>query len=304
MIQFDGLTYFLSNFSPVISIIISTCALMISILSYTNNKKETNVLMEKERNRLYYREAVEALIVENETLKSFSNTFYFTNIDSITIFVIQQLCSKDEISLSINYEKLIINDNVIIPSSFNDSKEFVAKVRDLLISFWREGEKKRSLEKKSSILYFLSSLRKTDSGLFLYYQGPDVESSISFTMKSDSLYTDYLKFDDLFFNFAKLENDISNLTRVQYLIEPYDPDFYALLEENYECIFKILYEAFRKQGHEIKLTKNMAPQEIKDALYRTVNYEQIIEKITFISSDLRERGNKLKKEITVQNLNK
>jgi hypothetical protein len=208
--------------------------------------------------------------------------------------------------LSIKYEKLIINDNVISLNSFNDSKQFVVKVREIMNSFWREGKEEWLLAKRSTkrslIPYLLHPTKNVYSPSSYAYHGTNAVSSISFTMKSDISRTDSLKFDTLFFKLAKLENDIANLTRVQYFIEPYDPDFYKLLEETYENIFKLLYRAFRNQGHEIEFTKNMTPQDIRDAIYGTVNYEQIIGKMIFMSLDMRERANKIKKEITVQYL--
>jgi hypothetical protein len=61
---FDGLTQLLSNSSPAISIIISICALIISILSYFINKKEMDVLMTREDLKMKAREAVETLLLQ------------------------------------------------------------------------------------------------------------------------------------------------------------------------------------------------------------------------------------------------
>lgn len=94
-----------------------------------------------------------------------------------------------------------------------------------------------------------------------------------------------------------------NLHRVQYYIDLYDSDFFYLLKDNYESIFELFYEATRKQNHDIELTKFMTQQEINNELYRTVNYDKIIEKTKFMTSDLRERANKLKKEIALHYLN-
>jgi len=46
----------------------------------------------------------------------------------------------------------------------------------------------------------------------------------------------------------------------------------------------------------------MTPQEIKEITYNTVNYNQIIEKTTFMSENLGKRVNELKKELAVQYL--
>jgi hypothetical protein len=264
-----------------LSIIISACALAISILSYANNKKQLDVIMHKENLKEVVQEAIEALRGANNTLKDLSHPFHFTNIDQITTCMAQELHEKDKIRLSIRYESLKINDNVIFINSLKDSREFASKVRGILFSIWRaEG--------------------KIDK--FLQYRGPSIESSVDFNIQPDVICAKSLDFGDMFTNFIKLENDIINLTRVQFFIEPYDSELFNLLNEDYECILSLLYEAFSKQVHDIELVKNMTPEDIKDALCGTVNHDQITEKTTLMSANLRKRVNELKRELAVQYL--
>ena len=291
----------LSDYGSIISIIISMLAFMISFLTYTNNKRELSILLKKERKKRIAHEAVEILILLNITLKDFSNPLIVTNIDLFTEGVIKKLFSKDEIRLSVKYDEFTINDKVIFPNSLNDSKEFIVKVRGILHSFWREGVNKVESETKG-ITLLSRRIKWKSSNLAPYgHRGPNIKASIGLITEPSILEINSLIMNEFFFNLARLETRIIDLTRVQYFIEPLDPDFYDRLIENYECILKILYGDFREQ-HNIELNKDMTPKDIKDALYSTINYDQIIERTTFMSLDLRERANTLKKEITVQYL--
>ena len=199
---------------PTIPIIISVCALMISILGYADNRKKMDILMRKENKKKVVEEAIEILRNINYTLKDLSHPFNFTNIDQMIVGIIQEVCGKDKIKLSIRYESLKLNDDVIFTNSLKDPTEFTNKIRNILFSFSREGKRNR----------------------YFQYIGSNIESSIDFTTQPNFICIKSLGLGNLFTNLVKLENDLSNLVRVEFLIEPFDPELFQLLNENYECI--------------------------------------------------------------------
>lgn len=263
------------------SIIISTCALVISILSYADNKKQLNILIHKERTKDIARQAIQGLRVLNKTLKYLSYPlFCFTNIDQIVVCIVQELREKDKFKLSIKYESLKLNNNVIFLNTLKDSKEFVNTVRSVLFSIWHEGRVNKYFE----------------------YKGPNIESFVNFTIQPNIVCTKSLDFSNLFTNLINLENDVANLTRVEFFIEPYDSELFNLLNNDYESILNLLYEALSKQVYDIELTKNMTPEDIRNVLYNTLNYNQIIEKTALMTINLKERVDNLKKELAVRYL--
>ncbi len=169
---------------------------------------------------------------------------------------------------------------MIIIKSLKNSNEFVNIASDIIFSFYKQNKGGYCLDG---------------------YHGPSIESFVTFTIQPEITYIKLLNIGNIFTNFAKLRCDIDNLTRVQYLIEPYDSELFELLSEEYEYLLNLLYEAFTKE-YSIELTKDMTYQEIKNVIYSTLNYDRIIETMTFMSSNLRKRTNELKKQLAVQSL--
>ena len=267
-----------SNLYIVAPIIISAFALIVSILGYVTSKKQVNIMVRKEYHKEVVRETIDGLRGINDTLKRFSYPIPFNDIDDMANCIVQELREKDNIKLSLKYESLKLSDDVFFIKSLKNSNEFINLISFALRLFYRKNE-------RGSNLYG--------------YHGPDIESSINFTIQPEILCTMSFNLGSIMTNLTKLQCDIDNLTRGQYLIDMYDPELYDLLNEKYDEILNLLYAAFSKQEHVLNLTKTMTLPEVKDILYSTLNYNHITKITTSMSPDLRKRANDLKKELAV-----
>ena len=115
----------------IISIIISCVAVAISIFGYINNKKNVDILMASEHKKEIVKEAVEILRNIDNSLKDFPHSLPFPYKDQAVSDIKREVYESDSLKLSINYENLKLNDNIISTNSTRNSKDFINKIRGI-----------------------------------------------------------------------------------------------------------------------------------------------------------------------------
>jgi hypothetical protein len=127
--------------------------------------------------------------------------------------------------------------------------------------------------------------------------------TIQFKANPDVIIVDEFDLSEIFSGLAHIENDLNNLKGFEQLIRTFDSDFLDIVAQNCQDIFDLLYEALNKKTYNFNFNKSMKPSEITDVLYDSINYFQIVEKMEYMSEELKDRSEELGKTLGKQILN-
>lgn len=280
--QMDG-----SSSSNTFSIIISLLALLISTLGYLDNRRNLkineenlNIVLKDESNKNNLEKCWLILLETSKDLRKLGNQSFVFGIDeaasNITMHVYEM---KGTFNLSIKY-------TYISTVNHTNSEPEVLKIDVDSI--------KSSKDFRTKVFNY-----KTEDSKITF----SPSCSVQFTANPDIIIIDEFDLNEIFSGLAHVENDLNNLKNFEPLIRTFDSEFLEVASRNCQDIFDLLYEAIDKKSYDFNFNSSMKPSEITDILYDSINYYQIIEKMEYMSEELRDRSEELGKTLGKQIFN-
>lgn len=250
-----------------ITIFISLIAVIIAILGYLDNRKNIKIVRERENEKNDIRNVLKELKTTSDTLKEFPDYTYFNLLDFIIYDISREVYENETLSLKFEFQDIKTKHHSIDVNSITAKtlRSMVKKVDD----FYKTGENFISLD-------------------IIFIDDPDVIMNKYFELNN---------FVDIF---IKIEDDISKLKEFEYLIDSFDPEIIKMIEKSYEKILKLLADIYHKKSYTIELNRNMKPSEIEYEIEKMLNYEEIAEQSTYLSTDVASRIDELRRDLSKQ----
>lgn len=260
-----------------ITLIISFLALIIAIFGYYDNRIKLKILMNKEIKRKDIENTIGEL---KNTYKSLKNLPEFVHFGLAYISDIsQEVYENNNLNLTIEFRK------ISFPTEYYFNLHPLSK-----------GESRY-------IEYDTDSI--TASKLHNYIKEHPINDntlvSLNFISRPITLPENYFH---LFIinGLSNLENNLNNLKDHRNFIESFDAEIFQIIENNYQEILEILADSLHNKVYNLEFDKNMKPSEIEGKIFDIFNYDQILEKVEILSSEVSIRVEKLIKKLTELNI--
>ncbi|AKB74057.1 hypothetical protein MSLAZ_0796 [Methanosarcina lacustris Z-7289] len=273
-----------SSSSNTFTIIVSLTALFISILGYLDNRKNLklneknlNIVLKGESNKKNLEQCWSILLETSKDLKELEKQSFIFGIDEAASNITMHVLEKEEIfNLSIRYTclRIVNNENPepnpleIEINSIKNSKDFRTKA---------------------------FSYKCEDSEIVF-----NPSCTVQFTADPAIIIIDEYDLSEIFSGLAHIENDLNNLKNFEPLIRTFDSGFLEVVDKNCQDIFDLLYEALNKKVYNFSFNNNVKrikPSEITDMFYDSINYYEIMQKMEYMSEELKDRSEELGKTL-------
>lgn len=255
------------DINSYITIFISLIAVIIAILGYLDNRKNIKIVKVRENEKNDIRNILKELKETSDTLKEFPDYTYFDSLPFIIYDISREVYENETLSLKFEFQGVQSKHFSVDPNSITAKslRNLVKKVIDI--------------NKKGEYCGYPS---------IKFMDNPDVISDKQFDL------------NEFMYIFAKIEGNISKLNEFEYLIDSFDSEILKMIEKPYEKIFELLADIFHKKVYSIEFNRNMKPSEIEEKMEKMVNYEQILDQSTYLSTDVASRIDELRRDLSKQ----
>lgn len=237
----------------IVTILISSIALLISILGYLDNRKKLKIVFEKENERRDIKRAIESLRVVSDELKELPQYIYFGRGGFMFDEILQEVYEKEKLDLVIQYKNLKTD-------RFGGKEYAIESINaDLL----------RSLVKE-----FSSSVYCAGSCILDYNAYPNVITN------------EFLELSDFFSGLASIEKNLNKLKEHEDIIDPFDNEIIKIIDNNIQETLEILSDALKIKAYNLKFDRDMKPSDIENKIYEITNYALIRKKVEYLSKDV------------------
>ena len=264
-----------SSLDIVFPIIISALALIVSGLSYLNsnkslkiNEEEHALTKEKEDQKKNLTSFLDLLNATSKTFKQLSDTDVFDSMDYLNKDIMQEVYENKKLDLLIKFKYLYVNKRTV-PIELVHSEKFI---QDELRAFIKHIEETR--------------MRVCPQ---LYYEtSPNLPFSERFGLIG------------IFGVLADLRQNLDDLKEFELFIDSYDSGLLNTIENEYNEILKLIYKTLSVRNFSFEFNSDMKPSDFEKALLDSFNITKIKDKSEFMATDLKNRVDKISKELTMR----
>ena len=271
-----------------ITLFVSFIAIIIAILGYWDNRKNINVVLNRESERKEIKEALKELKLTSDSLKKLPDYMCISDSTDIINDILREVYEKDELKLTITIQNLEMS----IPNQIRVSKDF-------------KFEKIKYDENTINVAALRDVIKKY---IIIHNEGPDNETepwlrgnaNINLNVNPDVVSNNWIELNNFFSGLVKIEYRISKLNEFEYLIDSFDADIIKKIEANYEGILENLSDVLKKKVYTFEYDRNVKPSKLEADFKDVLNYSKISEKINYMSTEVASRIDNLRTELTKQ----
>lgn len=276
-----------SGTSNILPIIVSLIALVVSILGYLDNRrnlkineKNLDIVLKSESNKKNIEKCWSIILETTKDLRNAENFSFIFGLDEAASNVTMNVYEMDQpLNLIIQITRLNTVKYLtpepepfeIELNSIKDSKDFRTKV-----FHYKCEDSKISYNPKCSVQF------KADPDIIIFTEF-DISEVLS--------------------GLAYIENDLNNLKGFEQLIRTFDSDFLEVVAKSCQEILDLIYDIVNKKTYDFKFDKSMKPSEITDTFYDSFNFYEIMQKMEYMSEELKDRSEELGKTLGKQIFN-
>lgn len=261
-----------------IPIFISFIAIIISILGYSINRKNINIVMRKEREREDIKIAVKKLKSTSDSLKGLPDYVNFANLDFVISDILREIYEKDNLKLKIVFSNLEAD----VPE-YNKNKYKYKKIQ-----YNANSINVSSLREMMKILNYSWNKYKHLGSFYL-----------NFTVEPDIIQNKFFDLTDFFSGLSEVEHNINQLKKFEFL-ESLDSDILKNIDEACDELLNVLVDILQQKEYIIEFDRNVKPSEIESKMNDVLYFNRISEKTDYLSTEVASRVDGLRKELTKQ----
>lgn len=273
-----------------ITLFVSFIAIIIAILGYWDNRKNINVVLNRESERKEIKEALKELKSTSDLLKKLPDYMYISDSTGIIDDILREVYENDRLKLTITIQNLEIDiPEHITGSNVNDFKFENIKYNENTINV----SALRYVIKKHLISHHESSQHETEP----WFAG---SANLNFNVNPDVVSNNWIELVDFFSGLVRIEHRISKLNEFEYLIDSFDAEIIKTIENNYEGILEYLSAVLKKKVYTLEYDRNVKPSKIEVDFKDVFNSGKISEKINYMSTEVASRIDSLRTDLTKQ----
>ena len=271
-----------SSLYIVSPIIISAFALVVSVLGYVNSNKslkiseqehkiseEEHILTkEKEDQKKNLTYLLDLLTATSKTFTELSDSDVFSSMDYLKSDIMQEVYENRTLDLLIKFKYLDVNEKKVSVESVHDEKFLQDELR--------------------AFLKHIEETRITVCPHLYYETSPNLP------------YSERFELIDIFSVLADLRQNLDDLKEFEIFIDSFDSGLLDTIEKEYNEILKLIYKTLSERNFSFKFTSDMKPSDFDKALLDSFNITKIKDKSEFMATDIKNRVDKISKELSMR----
>lgn len=264
----------------VVTLLISLLAITIAILGYLDNRKNISIVLKKENERRDIKDALKELTLISDLLKELPDNICFAQFDFLISDIVREVYENDMLELTIKFQNL-----------------------EFLIPEYDRNKTKYSTIKYNGNSIATQSLRETIKKLLVVRQNSELKYSGNLSLNfvtHPEMTTNFVELIDILNEFIKIEDSIERLDKFDFVIENFDSALLKNIKTSYEEMLSFLADILKNEGYTIDFHKDIKPSEIEHEIYEIFNFNMILEKAEYLSTEVVNKIDELRKDLAKQ----
>lgn len=271
-----------SSLYVVSPIVISGLALIVSILGYLNSNKslkiseeehriseaEHKLTKEKEYQKKNLTSFLKLLNATSKTLEKFPEYIHFAGMEYLMSEIMQEVYENKKLNLLIKLKYFDVNGKKVSLETVHDEKFLNNEIK--------------------VYLDYLNNNHIIRSSNLYYETSPNIQYSEEFDLI------------DIFTILGRLRQNMDSLKEFELFIDSFDSGLLDTIENEYNEMLKLIYKTLSERNFSFEFTSDMKPSDIENVLLDSLNLTKIKDKSKFMGTDLKNRVDKISKELSTR----